>query len=131
MPVRHSNPDTIHAPAGYSHIAEVSGGRLVYTSGQVALDRDGNLVGAGDLEAQARQVFENLNAALAAAGTDFNSVVKLNYFFAGDVDISVVREVRNEYVNTASPPASTAVVVNRLVRPEWLLEVEAIAVVPD
>ncbi len=98
----------------------------------MALDRAGNLVGKDDFRAQIQQVFENLKAAVEAAGGDFNSVVKLNYFCAESVDpsaITVVREIRDKYVNTSNPPVSTFVVVKRLVRPEWMIEVEAVAVV--
>jgi len=107
-------------------------GKIVYIAGQVALDRSGNLVGKDDFSAQVQQVFENLKAAVEAAGGDFNSVIKLNYYCAESVDptqIPLTREVRDKYVNTASPPASTFVVVKRLVRPDYLVEVEATAVV--
>ena len=133
QPFRIFNPDTMAKPtAGYSQVAEVRGGKLVYIAGQVALDRSGKLVGKDDFRAQVEQVFENLNAAVKAAGGDFHSVIKLNYFCAESVDPSqlpVVREIRDKYVNTANPPVSTFVVVKRLVRPEWLIEVEAVAVV--
>jgi len=115
-----------------SHVAEVNAGKIVYIAGQVALDRAGNLVGKDDFRAQVQQVFENLKSAVEAAGGDFNSVVKLNYFCAESVDpsqITVVREIRDKYVNTSNPPVSTFVVVKRLVRPELLIEVEAVAVV--
>ena len=127
------NPDTMAKPAaGYSHVAEVTGGKMVFIAGQVALDKSGNLVGKDDFRAQAQQIFENLKAAAEAAGGDFHSVIKLNYYCAESVDASqlpVVREIRDKYVNTANPPTSTFVFVKRLVRPEWLLEVEAVAVV--
>ncbi len=132
QPFRIFNPASIAKPTGYSHVAEVNGGKIVYIAGQVALDKSGNLVGKDDFRAQAQQVFENLKAAVEAAGGDFNSVVKLNYYCAESVDpaqITVVREVRDKYVNTANPPVSTFVFVKRLVRPEWLIEVEAVAVV--
>ena len=84
--------------------------------------------------AQARKVFANLKVALAAAGATFHDVIKLNYYCTDSVDLSVhlpvVCEIRDTYVNTSAPPASTFVVVRRLVRPEWLIEVEAVAVVP-
>ena len=131
-PIRIFNPDTISKPSGYSHVAEVNEGKIVYIAGQVALDKSGNLVGKDDFRAQVQQVFENLKAAVESAGGDFNSVVKLNYFCAESVDpsqISVVREIRDKYVNISNPPVSTFVVVKRLVRPEWLIEVEAVAVV--
>ena len=133
QPFRIFNPDTMAKPsAGYSQVAEVTGGKIVYIAGQVALDHSGNLVGKDDLRAQVQQIFENLKAAVEAAGGDFNSVIKLNYYCAESVDSSqmpVVREIRDKYVNTTNPPTSTFVFVKRLVRPEWLLEVEAVAVV--
>jgi enamine deaminase RidA (YjgF/YER057c/UK114 family) len=126
------NPDTMAKPtAGYSQVAEVFGGKTVFIAGQVSLDRSGKLVGNGDFRAQVQQVFENLKAAVEAAGGDFSDVVKLNYYCAESVDpsqIAVVREIRDKFVNTANPPVSTFVVVKRLVRPEWLIEVEAVAV---
>ena len=131
--VRLSSPETMSKPVGYSHVAEISSGKLVYIAGQVALDRDGRLVGENDFERQLRQVFSNLDHALKQAGCSFRDVVKLNYFCSDTVDassISVVRAVRDEYVNQEEPPASTFVYVPRLVRPEWLIEVEAVAVAP-
>lgn len=122
------NPGSIHAPAGYSHVARALSGRPVWIAGQVAIDAAGKVVGAGDIEAQTRQVFQNLSAALAAVGLDFNSVVKLNYYIVDIANAGVVRKVRDEFVNTDSPPASTAVGVTRLVREELLIEVEAVAV---
>ena len=132
-PFRIYNPDTVAKPtAGYSQVAEVNDGKIVYIAGQVALDRSGNLVGKDDFRAQVQQVFENLKAAVEAAGGDFTTVIKLNYYCAESVDpaqVPVVREIRDKYVNTANPPVSTFVIVKRLVRPEWLIEVEAVAVV--
>jgi enamine deaminase RidA (YjgF/YER057c/UK114 family) len=127
------NPDTMaKTTAGYSQVAEVTGGKLVYIAGQVALDRSGNLAGKDDFRAQVQQVFENLKSAVEAAGGDTHSIIKLNYFCSESVDPAqtpVVREIRDKYVDTANPPTSTFVVVKRLVRPEWLIEVEAVAVV--
>ena len=127
------NPETMAKPtAGYSQVAEVGEGKIIYIAGQVALDKSGNLVGKDDFRVQVQQVFENLKAAVEASGGDFNSVIKLNYYCAASVDPSqlpVVREVRDKYVNTANPPTSTFVFVQRLVRPEWLIEVDAVAVV--
>jgi enamine deaminase RidA (YjgF/YER057c/UK114 family) len=132
-PFRIFNPETMAKPAGgYSQVAEVSDGKIVYIAGQVALDKSGNLVGKDDFRLQVQQVFENLKAAVEAVGGAFNSVIKLNYYCVGNVDPSqlpVVREIRDKYVNTANPPTSTFVFVQRLVRPEWLIEVEAVAVV--
>lgn len=127
------NPDTLMKPtAGYSQVAEVSSGKMVFISGQIAVDRSGNLVGKDDFRAQVQQVFENLNAAVQAAGGDFHDVIKLNIYCTENVDptqFPIVREVRDKYVNASNPPTSTFLVVKRLVRPEWMIEVEAVAVV--
>jgi enamine deaminase RidA (YjgF/YER057c/UK114 family) len=115
---------------GYSHAA-TGRGRLVAVAGQVALDAEGRMVGPGDPVAQAEQVFRNLQVALAAAGASFEHVIKLTYFMLDVGALPAVREVRNRYVNVANPPASTAVQVSSLFRPGFLIEVEALAVVPD
>ncbi|MGH9388304.1 MAG: RidA family protein [Vicinamibacteria bacterium] len=116
------------APLGYSHVVEVQGGRTIYVAGQVALDKEGNLVGQGNLGAQTVQVFENLKARLEEAGATFKDVVKLNYYLTDASDLQGLRDVRNRYLNTENPPASTLVVVKQLFREEFLIEVEAIAV---
>ena len=123
------NPEAMHPPTGYTHVVEVTAGRPVYIAGQVALDPTGALVGPGDIRAQARQVFENLQTALQAVGASFQQVIKLNYYLVDATQLPVVREVRDEYVNTEQPPASTAVEVRRLVRDDLLIEVEAVAVI--
>ena len=126
------NPKTLMQPAGYTHIAKASGGTTVYLSGQVAADASGKLVGEGNLEAQAEQVFKNLKAGVEAAGGTMADIVKTNIYVLAEVDpgeIQKFRAVRNRYVNTAQPPASTFVVVSRLARPGWLIEIEAVAVV--
>jgi enamine deaminase RidA (YjgF/YER057c/UK114 family) len=124
---RFINPQTMHQPSGYSHVVEVTEGRPVYIAGQVALDPTGALVGPGDIRAQARQVFQNLRAALEAVGVGFEQVVKLNYYLVDARQLPVVREVRDEFINTHQPPASTAVEVRRLVRDDLLIEVDAVA----
>ena len=129
--VKFIKSDTLPPSAGYSQAATVSSGRLIYIAGQVAMDPSGKLVGPGDFRAQAEQTFENLKAALAASGAGFDNVVKLNSYFVDIKQAPVFREVRDKYINAAHPPVSTAVEVRRLVREEWLLEVEAIAVVPE
>lgn len=128
--VRFVNPPTLPTPHGYSHLVEVpAGSRLVYISGQVALDSTGRLVGAGDFRAQAVQVFENLRRALAAAHASFADVVKLNFYVTDASKLGALREVRDRYVNAAAPPTSILLEVRRLFRPDVLLEVEAVAVV--
>ena len=123
--------DTLPPAVGYSQAATVKSGRLIFVAGQVAMDPSCKLVGPGDFRAQAEQAFKNLKAALAASGASFDNVVKLNSYFVDIKQAPVFREVRDKYINTAHPPVSTAVEVRRLVREEWLLEVEAIAVVPE
>jgi enamine deaminase RidA (YjgF/YER057c/UK114 family) len=115
---------------GYSHV--VSGrGRLVAVAGQVALDEHGAVVGVGDPEAQARQAFENLRWCLAAAGAGFADVVKLGVFVTDMAHLPALRAARDAVVDTTRPPASTAVQVAALARPEFLIEVDALAVVAD
>lgn len=128
--LRFLNPPALLTPVGYSHVAEASGGKTIYISGQVALDQDRSLVGANDLRAQTQQVFTNLKIALEAAGADFSHVVKLNFFLLDISQLPVIREVRDQFVNTQGPPASSAVEVRRLFRDDLLIEVDAIAVVP-
>src|ERR1700730_2403593 len=97
------NPSELHKPVGYSHVAEITSGKLIYFAGQVALDPSGNLVGGNDFRAQTAQVFANLGAALKAAGTDFHHVVKFTCFSVEKVDpaqIAAFREIRDAHVNT-------------------------------
>ncbi len=124
------NPSTLAAPPGYSQVVRVTGGQMIYLAGQVALDASRNLVGRGDFRAQAQQVFENIKAALAAVGADFSHVVKLNYYLLDRAHVPMLREVRDHYVNTQTPPASTLLVVSGLFQEGFLLEIEAIAVLP-
>jgi enamine deaminase RidA (YjgF/YER057c/UK114 family) len=123
---RFMSPSTIAKPGGYSHVVEITGpSRIVYIAGQLGLKPDGSV--AGDFRAQVTQAFENLKSALAAVGAGFENVVKLNNYL---VDIKTnlphYREVRDKYVNTAAPPASTTVGVAALARPDCLFEAEAI-----
>jgi len=125
---RFLSPNTLSKPFGYSHVVDSPAERIVYISGQVPLDSEGQLVGEGDFEAQTRQVFENLTHALEAAGASWSDVVKLNYFLTEVSRITVVRSIRDEYVDTERPPASTLVQVSSLFRPEVMVEIEAVAV---
>ncbi|HLL80883.1 MAG TPA: RidA family protein [Ktedonobacteraceae bacterium] len=128
---RFINPPTMFSPPGYTHVVEVTGGRTVYIAGQVALDKSFQVVGKDDFRAQAEQVFENLKAALEAAGADFTHVVKLNIFLVDMTQLRTLAEVRDRYVNTEHPPASTAVEIRRLAVPDLLLEIEAVASLPE
>jgi reactive intermediate/imine deaminase len=127
--VQHINPPSLAAPHGYSHVVTVEGGRTVYIAGQVPLDKNGKLVGAGDFAAQTRQTFENLKAALAASGADFSNVVEMTTYVTDMSQVDAYRKVRNTYM--ANPlPAASLVEVKALFRPDVMLEVSAIAVVP-
>ena len=101
-------------------------GNTIYVAGQTPVDADGNLVGKGDIEAQARQVFENIKKCLSSASATFENVVKIN-IYSTDIDshITPVSKVRSDYFGEAVP--STYVQIPRLVHPDWLLEIEAVA----
>jgi enamine deaminase RidA (YjgF/YER057c/UK114 family) len=121
------NPPEISSPTGYSHVAEVRGGRLVYISGQIALDAQGKLVGKGDLEAQADQVFRNLGAALASVGCTARNVVKFTVFMRDVKDVAAYRRARDRFMGEGPRPASTLVEVSKLVSEDFLIEIEAVA----
>jgi enamine deaminase RidA (YjgF/YER057c/UK114 family) len=108
------NPPELSSPPGYSHVAEVRGGRLVYISGQVALDAQGKLVGKGDLEAQADQVFRNLGLALASVGCTARNVVKFTVFMRDAKDLAAYRRARDRFMGDGPRPASTLVEVSKL-----------------
>jgi reactive intermediate/imine deaminase len=128
--VKRTNPPALSTPTGYTHIVEVTGpAKMVYIAGQIALDKDGKVVGEGDMKAQAEQVFKNLEAALTAAGAKFSDVVKMNTYVTDMEKAPAVREVRARYFG-ATTPASTLVQVVRLARPEFMLEIEVIAALP-
>jgi 2-iminobutanoate/2-iminopropanoate deaminase len=127
--VKRTNPPTLSTPTGYTHVVEVTGpAKTVYISGQIAFDKEGKIVGPGDMAAQAEQVFKNLQAALEAAGAKFSDVVKMNTYITDMAKAPAVREVRARYFGQ-STPASTLVQVVALARPELMLEIEVIAVV--
>jgi enamine deaminase RidA (YjgF/YER057c/UK114 family) len=124
------SPATLPPPVGYSHIAKVNKGTLIYLAGQVSSDASGKLVGEGNFEAQAEQVFKNLEIAVEAVGGAMTDIVKLNVYLVAEVgqdEVPKLRAIRDRYVNKEKPPASTLVVVTRLARPGWLVEIEAVA----
>ncbi|APE25051.1 MULTISPECIES: RidA family protein [Streptomyces] len=123
-------PEGVAATPQYSHVVWGTG-RFVAISGQCALDASGAVVGEGDAAAQARQVFANLGRCLAAAGAGFGDVVKLTYFVTDLAHLPAIREARDAHFAGAPLPASSAVQVSALVRPELLLEVEAFALVSE
>lgn len=118
---------------GYAHAVTVSG-KLAFIAGQVAMDAEGNLVGAGDLAAQTAQALRNLHGVLQALGADWSDVVRLNWYVTDTSGLQEIRDVRDGFLRPVlgehSNPASTLVQVAALVRPEFLVEVDAVAVVP-
>src|SRR5947209_6848741 len=128
--VQYLNPPTLSAPTGYTHVVNVHRGRTVYIAGQVSLDKSGNVVGKGDFSAQATQVFENLKAALAAAGATFDNLVKVTTFVTDMSQMAVLRAIRSRYYGK-NAPASTLVQIVKLAHEDLMIEIEAIAVVPE
>jgi enamine deaminase RidA (YjgF/YER057c/UK114 family) len=127
--VRHINPPELSKPFGYTHVVEVTG-KLAFISGQVPFDKEGQLVGPGDLKAQTEQVFQNLKAALASLGADFTNIVKITFYVRDATERLTIREVRAQYLPKENPPASTFIEVSSLVLPELLIEIDAVVAVP-
>jgi 2-iminobutanoate/2-iminopropanoate deaminase len=114
--------------ANYKLATRLDGGRLLYISGQVAWDASGNIVGKGDVRAQARQTFENLRGLLQAAGGDLSSLMKITTYITRLEDFPAVAEARSA-VFSGELPASTLIVVKSLFHPDFLIEVEGVAAV--
>jgi len=125
-------PEGLSPAPGYTHVVVTRPGKLIYVSGQVGADAAGKILANGDLKGQLTQVFENLKTALKAAGATFDDVVKINWYIKDYKPeyLPLVREIRDKYVNRNNPPASTLVGVQSLAREEFLVEVEATAVIP-
>jgi enamine deaminase RidA (YjgF/YER057c/UK114 family) len=130
MNVERINPSSMRAPAEYyAHVTKA--GNMVFVAGQAAVGKDNQMVGVNDITAQAEEVFRQLQECLRAAGTDLSHVVKLNTFLTRPEDNRPVAAVRSKYLRDGGLlPASTMVIVARLARPEMLIEVECIAVMP-
>jgi enamine deaminase RidA (YjgF/YER057c/UK114 family) len=122
------NPKTMSKPFGWTQVVDTRGSRTVYISGQVGMTASGQVVGKDDFEAQARQMFKNLQAGLESVGLNFNHVVKLGMFITDFAHRDTLRKVRDEFVNTQNPPASTLVQVSALFMPELMVEADAVAV---
>jgi enamine deaminase RidA (YjgF/YER057c/UK114 family) len=130
MKKQYFNPKELNSPRFYSHaVAAEGGGKLVYVAGQVSWDREGKVVGKGDMRAQCEQVFVNVGHALRAVGGGWGDVIKMNGYMVGmnPERVNVYREVRSRYLKGGELPASTLVGVERLVQDELLLEVEVVA----
>jgi enamine deaminase RidA (YjgF/YER057c/UK114 family) len=131
MPADFHNPSTLCPTFGWTHVVSSSGNRTIHISGQVGIDAQGQVVGPGDLKRQTEQSFENVRLALVSVGATFRDVVNTRLYVVGlkPEHVPIIREVRSRYVDATHPPASTLVGVMALVGPEWLIEIEATAVV--
>ena len=125
MAIERIQPEGLSRPPSYNHV--VKAGNTVYIAGQTAGDPEGNVVGVGDVEAQAAQVFENIGRALASVGAGYSNLVKITSYLTRVEDMDGYRQTRARYI-TSDLPASTLLVVSRLANPDYLVEVEAIAV---
>jgi reactive intermediate/imine deaminase len=123
------NPEGVITPFGaFSQAAWAPEGRLLFISGQVANAADGQLIGAGDVRAQARQVLTNISTILASVGGTLEDVVTVNVFLVSVQDLPAVHEVRREFFKPPYP-ASTLIQVAALARPELLVEINAVAAI--
>ena len=128
MPKEFINPSTIHQPAGYTHV--VKSGNTVFIAGQVAIDKNGQIVGEGDIEAQTRQALANLEAAVKAAGGKKEDILSITTYILQRDDLPGLRKAREGFFGD-NPPASTLLVISGLARPEFLIEIEARAIIGD
>lgn len=121
------NPSTMSQPRGYTHAVQV--GHTVYIAGQVSAAPDGSVVGKGDPEAQVRQIWHNIEAAVKSCGGTLNNVVKTTTYVTSITYAGAVRKVREELYGQGNAPTSTLLVVAGLASPDYLVEIEAIAAV--
>jgi enamine deaminase RidA (YjgF/YER057c/UK114 family) len=129
--IRHVNPPALGAPPGYSQVVETRGSRLVFISGQTAVGPDGAVVGGNDIAAQAEQVFRNLSVALESVGGTAGNLAKMTVFLRDMSHLASYREARNRFFASVTPvaaPAITLVEVSKLYHHDFLIEIEAIAV---
>jgi enamine deaminase RidA (YjgF/YER057c/UK114 family) len=124
-------PKGLSINPAYSHVAVASGSRTIYIAGQVSIDENGAVVGPGDIGAQTEQVMRNLGKCLEAAGASFEHVVKITTYVVNYKPElrAAIGKARTPFFGDRPPPASTLVGVSALAAPEWLIEIEAVAVV--
>ncbi len=128
MPKEFINPDSLSKPPSYSHV--VKAGNLVFIAGQIAVNSSGDVVGAGDIEAQAQQIFANLDAAMKAAGGTREDIVATTVYIINRDDLPGFRKAREQFFGNVRP-TSTLLLISGLARPELLLEIQAIAVIGE
>ena len=131
MPKKFINPPGMKPLGMYTQVTVAQGGSVAFISGQVSADANGKVVGAGDIEAQAVQVFENLKLALGGIGATFEDVIKFTIYIVGFTQErrKAVMDVRGRYISHKNPPAATMVGVDQLVEPELLVEIEAVVAI--
>jgi enamine deaminase RidA (YjgF/YER057c/UK114 family) len=130
--VQHLKPEGLSQPAAYTHVITAEGGKLVFIAGQTPVDSAGNVVGVGDYEAQVMQVFENLTRALAAAGATWSDCVKVVQYIPNwdpEKHRPGLTAARTKYMVPDNLPVSTLVGIQALARPEYMIEIEAMAYV--
>ncbi|PSL44326.1 enamine deaminase RidA (YjgF/YER057c/UK114 family) [Chitinophaga niastensis] len=130
--VQMTNPAAVATPHGYSQAAVIDLGncKMIIISGQVALDKQGILIGKDDAGKQTEQSFLNIKNIIEEAGGTMDNIVKLGYFVTDVAQIQTIRSVRDKFINTEKPPTSTLVQVNKLFRNDVLIEIEATAIIP-
>ncbi|MGB1287456.1 MAG: RidA family protein [Aggregatilineales bacterium] len=134
MPIQHINPVAIHNPAVYTHAVGVSDATVWYLAGQVAFDKDGKLVGEGDLAAQLEQSMHNLRAILADINADLSQIVKLTIYIVDyemERDLPLIGKMLTTHFDNNHPPANTLIGVQTLARPGLRAEIEAIVAVEN
>lgn len=130
--VEHLNPDTLHKNPAFTQVISVTGPvKTVYVGGQDAVDAQGNIVGKGDIKAQTRQVLINLRKALAAAGAEPEHIIRWNVYIVQGQSLRDGFEAFQQFWgHHPNPPAITGVYVAGLANPDFLVEMDAVAVVP-
>jgi 2-iminobutanoate/2-iminopropanoate deaminase len=131
--VKFVNPASISSPKGFSQAVQVDLGtcKMLMISGQVAFDQQGNLIGKANFSEQATRVFNNIKSIIEAQGGKMNNLVKINIYLTDINQLATFREIRDQFINTNAPPASTLVQVNHLFRDDVLLEIDATAIIPN
>jgi enamine deaminase RidA (YjgF/YER057c/UK114 family) len=129
--LEHPRPEGLLHNPGFSQVVAASGRRTIYTAGQVSIDEHGALVGAADLAAQTEQAMRNVGLALSAVGASYADIVKITTYVVKykPEHRSIIGKARAPFFANGTPPASTLVGVAALALPEWIVEIEAIAVV--
>lgn len=126
--IQRLNPDTMSTPSGYMHVVKT--GNTVYIAGQIATSPDGGVVGKGDAEAQVRQIWRNIEAAIkSVGGSGIANLVKTTTYVTDIAHAGAVRKVREELFSSIQPPTSTLLVISELAGPDYMVEIEATAVV--